>query len=92
MPRVSVPGWMLPGMRSHASARLPATPPAEDAVEAGFRARGERAPWQRVWSNGGDVTDENPAAWPWPWSAYYAQGWRPLNLDTHVCADAPGSG
>jgi hypothetical protein len=31
----------------------------------------------RVWSSARDITDENPAAWPWPYSDWYEQGWRP---------------
>ena len=31
----------------------------------------------RVWSNGRDVTDEDPHTWDWPYSDWYAQGWRP---------------
>ena len=31
----------------------------------------------RVWSNGRDLTDEDPATWGWPYSDWYAQGWRP---------------
>jgi len=33
----------------------------------------------RVWSNGRDLTDEDPATWEWPYSDWYAQGWRPLD-------------
>lgn len=33
----------------------------------------------RVWSNGRDVTDDDPRSWPWPYSDWYAQGWRPVD-------------
>lgn len=31
----------------------------------------------RVWFEGRDVTDEDPALWPWPWDQHWADGWRP---------------
>lgn len=31
----------------------------------------------RVWNDGHDVTDCDPAAWPWPYSEWWAAGWRP---------------
>lgn len=31
----------------------------------------------RVWSNARDITDEDPTMWPWPYSDWWAQGWRP---------------
>lgn len=33
----------------------------------------------RVWSNGHDLTDLDPATWEWPYSDWYAQGWRPVD-------------
>lgn len=32
----------------------------------------------RVWCDGRDITDENPTSWQWPYSDWFAQGWRPL--------------
>lgn len=26
--------------------------------------------YTRVWSGGRDVTDEDPASWPWPWNPH----------------------
>ena len=31
----------------------------------------------RVWNNGHDITDDNPATWNWPYSDWWAAGWRP---------------
>lgn len=31
----------------------------------------------RVWADGRDVTDEDPSTWHWPYTEYWAQGWRP---------------
>lgn len=42
-----------------------------------FHSRGERVPWEKVYAGGRDVTDQPPETWPWPWSRYYAEGWRP---------------
>lgn len=67
-------------MRSHFAITLPSAPPPEDAVERSYHERGERAPWERVWLEGRDITDEDPSTWPWPWSKYYALGWRPIQL------------
>jgi len=34
---------------------------------------------ERVWRNGQDITDTvPPEQWPWPYSMYYGQGWRPI--------------
>jgi hypothetical protein len=37
-------------------------------LEDFYRAHGMEPPWTRVWSNGRDVTDEDPSTWPWPWN------------------------
>jgi hypothetical protein len=55
----------------------PAHDPAGDADA--YREKGVEPPWTRVWSRGRDVTDESPESWPWPWSKYWAAGWRPDN-------------
>ncbi|MDZ4044696.1 MAG: hypothetical protein U1E32_02825 [Rhodoglobus sp.] len=31
----------------------------------------------RVWHDGRDITDDDPATWGWPYSDWFAQGWRP---------------
>lgn len=38
----------------------------------------------RVWRDVRDVTDGDPASWGWPYSDWYADGWRP--------AEGPNSG
>lgn len=42
-----------------------------------YLSHGLIPPWLRVWSEGRDITNEPPETWPWPWSKYYAEGWRP---------------
>lgn len=42
-----------------------------------WEAAGMSAPWNRVYRDGIDITDDDPSTWPWPFSAYYARGWRP---------------
>ena len=41
----------------------------------------------RVWSDGQDITDQDPATWGWPYADWFAQGWRPLRGPN---ADLPG--
>lgn len=41
----------------------------------------------RVWNEGQDVTDGDPAAWPWPYSEWWEAGWRPAGGPN---ATAPG--
>lgn len=31
----------------------------------------------RVWSDGHDITDHDPSTWHWPYTDWWAQGWRP---------------
>ena len=50
---------------------------AVQAELAWYHLRGLRCPWEKVYRGGRDVTDDDPSTWPWPWSMYYAEGWRP---------------
>lgn len=53
-------------------------PSRETELERWYHERGERAPHERVYWDGVDITDSVPPdEWPWPWSMYFASGWRP---------------
>jgi hypothetical protein len=36
-----------------------------EVYAAVYRAGGMEPPWERVWRDGVDVTDEPPETWPW---------------------------
>lgn len=50
-----------------------------DGAERMWLETGVEPPWFSVWDNGYNVTDNDPATWPWPYSKYYAEGWRPYS-------------
>lgn len=51
----------------------------QERVAQVYVRHGLMPPWERVWRGGVDVTETDPPeAWGWPFSKYYAEGWRPL--------------
>lgn len=46
----------------------------------------------RVWHEGRDITDEAPTGWPWPYSDWWEQGWRPATGPNAAATDEAGVG
>lgn len=42
--------------------------PSSAAPADAYRDLGITPPWERVYKQGRDVTDEDPSTWPWWWS------------------------
>ncbi len=55
-----------------------------DPVMQMYRAAGMEPGWTRVWDDGIDVTDQDPATWPWPWNPDARQRRHALEVATDL--------